>query len=152
MRSYYKMSTWTVRGLNAKVHELELKFEKAKLELLIISETKRKGKGIKETSNGHLLVSSGVDKEMRASAGVACIVHRAIKNDVNRWMAVSERIITVELRNTEGTRTVIGVYGPDECERAENKNTFWERMNQTVEEAKGVILIAGDLKRIHCSE
>ena len=48
MRSYYKMSTWTVRGLNAKVHELELEFQKAKVELLIISKTKRKGKGNKE--------------------------------------------------------------------------------------------------------
>lgn len=114
------------------------------MEILIITETKKKGKGIMELENGHILLYSGVDKADRAAAGVGCILHRNIKNTLHKWEAVSERIITIELKAKEFTKTIIGVYGPNEDEKAENKNNFWEELSLVTETARGQIYVMGD--------
>lgn len=88
---------------------------------------------------------SGVQDQQRAAAGVGCVVHRKLTNRIVDWKAVSERILAVELRSgRKETMTVISIYGPDENERTNEKEKFWEDLTTTTEEAKGTIYIAGD--------
>lgn len=110
----------------------------------MIAETKKKGKGKIELDNGHLLLWSVVDEKERANAGIGCILHRDIKETVNKWVAVSERIMTIELKNKTSMKTIIAVYGPDEDEKAEKKEKFWDDLNETMETTRGNIFVAGD--------
>ncbi|KAK9738357.1 hypothetical protein QE152_g9991 [Popillia japonica] len=54
------------------------------------------------------------------------------------------RILTIELKYNEKNATIIGVYGPDEDEKAENKEEFWDDLTLAVEESKGDIYLLGD--------
>ncbi|CAG9823965.1 unnamed protein product [Phaedon cochleariae] len=92
-----KLGTWNIRSLNGKEIELISEFEKAELEILVIPETKKKGNGTMEMENEHLLIWSGIEENKRAQAGIGCILHKNIKENLCNWDAISERILTVEL-------------------------------------------------------
>ena len=56
-----QIGTWNIKSLNGKEEELIEEFEKAKLDILCITETKKKGNGITRMRNSHILIFSGVD-------------------------------------------------------------------------------------------
>ena len=144
-RGISKLGTWNVRSMNGKEIELINEFEKAGLEILVVSETKKKGKGEMELENEHLLIWSGIEEKERAQAGIGCILNRDIKEKLNGWEAISERILTVELKYRAGVGTIIAVYGPSEDEKGGNKDRFWEDLGLAVETARGSIIVAGDM-------
>lgn len=139
-----QMGTWNIRSINGKELELSNEFEKANLDILVVTETKKKGKGILELENGHILIWSGVKEDQRAAAGVGCILHNDAKNQISKWEAISERILTVELKYKTHTKTIIAVYGPNEDEKADKKDSFWEELTLIMETIKGKIYVAGD--------
>lgn len=51
-----KIGTWNIRSLNGKEHELIEEFEKAKLDIIAVTETKKKEQGMIELERGHLLL------------------------------------------------------------------------------------------------
>uniref|UniRef100_A0A1Y1MCV0 Reverse transcriptase domain-containing protein n=1 Tax=Photinus pyralis TaxID=7054 RepID=A0A1Y1MCV0_PHOPY len=95
--------------------------------------------------NGHMLIYSGVEESTRAKGGVGCILHRNLTKLVHRWEGWSERILEIELKDQKGPiTTIISVYGPNEDEKAEKKDEFWEELNKVTENARGKLYIAGD--------
>jgi hypothetical protein len=54
-RNYWKLATWNIRGLSGKENELKEECRKVKLDILGITETKKKGQGITEVANGYIL-------------------------------------------------------------------------------------------------
>lgn len=124
--------------------ELCEELKKASLDILIITETKKKGKGITKLGKNHILIYSGVDENERASAGVGCITHKNNLDLINKWETITERIMIVEMKGSKQVKTIIAVYGPDENERKEKKDRFWEELTQVVEASKGKIYIVGD--------
>lgn len=117
----WKMGTWNVRSLSGKEDDLVEEFEKAKLDVLGISETKRKGKGEMSLRGNHVLIYSGVDPKSRAREGVGCVVHFRHQNRIRKWTAITERILTVELEIEETETTIVVAYGPSEDEVAKKK-------------------------------
>lgn len=141
----WKIGTWNVKSINGKENELTQEFEEMGLDILAISETKKKGTGLKELDNGHLLIYSGVEHNTRAAGGVGCLIHHKFYQRVNKWEAISERILTVEINNPDGKiMTFICVYGPNEDEKAEVKDKFWEELTAVTEGSKGTIYVLGD--------
>lgn len=53
------MATWNVRGLNGKEYELIEEMINARVDILGITEIKKKGKGVIKIQN-HILLYSGV--------------------------------------------------------------------------------------------
>ncbi|KAK4883448.1 hypothetical protein RN001_006767 [Aquatica leii] len=51
-----RLGTWNIRSLNGQEQELIYEFEKLNLDILAITETKKKGNGMIEMENGHLLI------------------------------------------------------------------------------------------------
>lgn len=94
--------------------------------------------------NGHVMICSGVRTEKRAAAGVGCIIHKKLENQIHRWKAWSERILQIEMKEENRMKTIIVVYGPNEDDTIENKNNFWEELTLVVEEAKGTLFVLGD--------
>ncbi|KAK9680890.1 hypothetical protein QE152_g38752, partial [Popillia japonica] len=133
---------WEKRENRIPVEELE----KVGIDILGITETKRKGVGEIVLTGGHLLIYSGVDKEKRASEGVACYIRKENIQYLRNWIAVSERILKMELDIDKMVETTIIVaYGPNEDEKAKVKDAFWEQLSQTTEEINGRLIILGDL-------
>ena len=145
-RETWRVGTWNVRGIQDKDEELQGEFEMAGLDILIVTETKRKDKTVKETSNRHVIICSGVGKEERAKQGVACMIHRKHADRIEEWKAVNGRIVTATLKSKERDKklTIIGVYGPNDDDTKENNDRFWEQLTQETEEAKGELLVMGD--------
>lgn len=140
-----RVGTWNIRSLNGKEVELINEFERAGLEILVIPETKKKGKGTLGMEGGHLLLWSGVEKTERAQAGIGCILNKDVKEKMNSWEPISERILKVELKYRASVKTIIAVYGPSEDEKVEKKDRFWEDLSLAVEAARGEIIVAGDI-------
>ena len=140
----WKIGTWNVSGLAGKEDELMQEFQRENLDILGVTETKKKGRGEIEVPGGHLLIYSGVDINARAKEGVGCIINGKHRQLVTKWDSITERILKIEMKLQMPT-TLIVVYGPNEDERAANKDEFWEKMGEVVEDIKGRIIILGDM-------
>lgn len=78
-------------------------------------------------------------------AGVGRLIHKRREQAIYDWKAWTERILTIELRElNKSIKTVIVVYGPNDDDKAENKDKFWEELTTVVEGARGMIIIIGD--------
>ena len=133
--------------MNNKINELVKEFESAKLDVIIITETKQKGKNLTKINNNHILINSGIEQiNERAKAGVACIINKKYEDYLDEWNAVNERILTITLKfvNEKKVITIIGVYGPNEDDTKLNKDKFWEQLVEETEKAKGDVYIIGD--------
>lgn len=140
-----KIGTWNIRSIQGKERELEEEFERAKLDILAINETKKKGKGSIKLENGNVLIFSGTEKKKRASAGVGCIIHKKLETKIEKWKAITERILKITLKNINNEyKTIIIVYAPNEDDTVANKEKFWDELTEITEDAKGKIIIAGD--------
>ena len=69
------IAAWNVRGYCNKEAELENELKSAKVDIAIISETKKKSRGSMELKD-YILIYSGVDKNERAQAGVAIMIDK----------------------------------------------------------------------------
>lgn len=117
-----------------------------KMNILALTETKKKGNGVLEFEGEHMFIYSGVSNENRAKGGVGCLICKEFTKYVRKWRSISNRILTVELEFTEKTRmTIIVTYGPNEDEKTDIKDKFWEELNEVVDEATGELYILGDL-------
>lgn len=115
--------TWNIRSINDKEGELIKEFENIDLDILAITETKKKGKQTVELQNGHIMILSGVQNEKRAQTGVGCIIKSTLAKFVTKWDTISERIIMVQLRlEDKNTIHILILYGPNEDEKAEVKD------------------------------
>lgn len=117
---------------------------KANISILGITETKKKGTGIKEIDNGHILIYSGVQETDIAQAGVGCIITKKLARHIKDWQAITERLIRVTLEGKEDTNIVVG-YGPNENDSVEIKDKFWEDLQTNIEALKGNTYLVGDL-------
>jgi hypothetical protein len=144
-RNYWKLATWNIRGLSGKENELIEECQKINVDILGITETKKKGQGSIEVGNGYYLIYSGVPTNERAKAGVGCLINEKWRKKILGWTYISERIIKVEAKNGGNPITIIITYGPNEDEKTEEKDKFWEEMNLAVEKSNGTVFVIGDL-------
>ncbi|KAJ8947700.1 hypothetical protein NQ318_001539 [Aromia moschata] len=127
-------------------HDLIHEFEQAEIDLLAITETKKKGRHAIELENGHMMILSGVGNDRRAQGGVGCIIKKTLTKHITKWDTVSERILLVELNLRKGNKIhVLILYGPNEDEKAETKDTFWDEVTTITESVKGDVIILGYL-------
>jgi hypothetical protein len=76
-----KVATWTVRGITHKEDKLDKELKSRKIDIAVISETKKKNKGSKELEN-YIMLYSGVPSEEWATSGIAKLVRKDWKNKV----------------------------------------------------------------------
>lgn len=142
----WKLGTWNIKSLNGKEDELIQEFEKVGINILAITETKKKGKHVMELDNGHILILSGVNNEERARGGVGCLIEKNMKTYLKKWDCISERILVVQFEVEKQEKlNILILYGPNEDEKAANKDKFWEEVTEIVDDIKGKIVILGDL-------
>lgn len=69
--------------------------------------------------------TSNVKKNIRAAAGVGCIIDKKIGGDIKTWKAYPERIVTIRVKtDIQIQRNIIIVYGPQTKMIKLNKKNF----------------------------
>ena len=143
-----KIGTWNVTSLTGKEVELIDEMKKYKIEILGLSETKRKGIGELQLDDGYVLMYSGVSKDKRAKEGVGIVISESLKHHVTNWEGISSRIIRLDLQTKENRKiTLIQVYGPTEDKDIVDKETFYHDLQLTVDKIRNThenIFILGD--------
>jgi exonuclease III len=124
---------WNVQGLSNKTDTIPLELEKYNLDIIVLSETKKKGCG-EEVLGNYLHLLSGVDKWSRARAGVSVLIHRKWKSKTRNWRFVGERILLVEMVTFGREVVVIGAYAPTNDTASVGKDKFWDTLRDILKE------------------
>lgn len=113
--------------------------------MLAITETKKKGQGIINVGNRHILIYSGVEENERARAGVGCIIRKSIEHSIKEWKGVNERLLIVKLENDTGLSiNLMVIYGPCEDETKTIKDEFWNVLQLEYEKLEEPVYVVGD--------
>jgi len=141
-----KMATWNIQGIRNKEQEVLKEMEKMKIDICVLTETKKKGVG-SEKAGSYMKIYSGVPKSCRAKRGVAILVHNRLVKYIKSWQEVDEQILTLEISKNGHNIVVIGVYAPSEDSSIETKEKFYEKLLKETENinASKEICILGDL-------
>ncbi|XP_068082959.1 ATP-binding cassette sub-family C member 4 [Anabrus simplex] len=136
-----------IRGLAGKENELVAEFERARLVVLALTETKRKSHGVDTMMNNHVLIYSGVSIRLRAKSGVALLIHKNFRNKIQEWKFHTDRILTVSIRLDPEIELMmfIVVYGVNDDVRKEEKDRFHGELQNVVDDTRGEIIVLGDL-------
>lgn len=140
-----KFENWNVRGYRAKEVEINEVLDRQKINIAVLSETKKKGSGTMESSK-YIVIYSGVDKTTRASVGVIVYINSRYRNNIDTYNILHERIVAVRIRFKKDFLTIVGVYVPEEGKEEKSKE-FYEHLQKTVQtvDSKDELVIAGDL-------
>ena len=139
-----KFATWNVQGISHKEDQLDDILAKKGISIAVISETKKKLKGSKETQN-YLQFYSGVDSKTRAKAGIMIMLQKRFKFAIDNYIYWNERIIQLRLKLQRGYLTIIGIYAPVEGEEEEN-DKFYASLQKIVSKVNksDMLIIMGD--------
>lgn len=141
-----KVATWNIQGLNTKQNEVFRELDNMKIDICVLTETKKKGRG-NEMINPYIHFYSGVNKNERAKRGVSIAIHRRLKPNIRSWEEINERIITMELDIKGHEIVIIGVYAPTDDSVILLKDEFYAKLTTVlldINPRKEVILL-GDL-------
>ncbi|KAK9737661.1 hypothetical protein QE152_g10570 [Popillia japonica] len=118
-----------------KTENEELKREMKKMQESIVKIEK------KEIQNNIIINGIAVEREnpnqLKEKIETKLEAYLGIKSKIKEVTKISRTLCKVELENYR-------VYGPDEDEKAENKEEFWDDLTLAVEESKGDIYLLGD--------
>jgi exonuclease III len=75
-----KYGTWNVQVVQGKMEEITSELGKLKMDVIGLTETKRKGIGT-EIERGYVHLCSGVSKDRRAKRGVSILINNKFKKE-----------------------------------------------------------------------
>ena len=139
------IGTWNVRSISGKELELVDEVKRYKIDILGITETKKKGQGIQNLGS-HTLIYSGVNTNERARAGVAVLLTNNIYDMVD-FNFVNERLLEVNAEFKHRNIKIIVGYGPNEDAAKEEREEFYQQLQTVIDNTKAnqEILILGDM-------
>ena len=139
--------TWNVRAINGKELELTEEMDKYKIDILAITETKKKGQGVENVGPNHTLIFSGVEEKERARAGVGLLIHKSKEKLIESWNFISPRILEVNIKPNGRDIKLLIAYGPNEDANKEEKDIFENDLQLAAEKLKNrqELMVLGDL-------
>ncbi|XP_045462178.1 uncharacterized protein LOC123672208 [Harmonia axyridis] len=109
--------------------EITAEMERLRINILALTETKRKGYGT-EIVGKYVHLYSGIPKECRAKRGVSILEDKKLKN----CEAINENIIKMNM-DVHGRRiTIVGVYAISDDESVTVKDVFFGNLNDVLED------------------
>jgi len=138
--------TWNVQGASRKMSEITLELKQQNVDIAVITETKKKGKG-SENLGYYDHFYSGVDKDKRAQQGVSILIQRNLRKFITTWEAISERIIKMNLALHGHKVTVLGIYAINDDALVTTKENFFEQLNREISKIGNTreIIVLGDM-------
>lgn len=138
--------TWNIKGLRTKQKEVIAEIRRLQMDIVVLTETKRKGTGTEQLEN-YVHIYSGVDKANRAKAGVSLLISKKFAKNIKDWSTLNERIIMAELKIKRYQIVIVGVYAPANDEPVAIKDQHDEQLCHLLDSISNrkEILLLGDL-------
>jgi len=89
-----------------------------KMDVVVLTETKKKGAG-SELLGNYIHLFSGVKKYERAKRRVSVLINKKWKGSIKNWESIDERILKLDMNIWGYKLTITGIYAPNE----DNKTT-----------------------------
>jgi exonuclease III len=139
-----QIATWNVRGISHKLEELTKELEERKLDIAIVSETKKKNKGSTDIGS-YVMIYSRVPNENWAASGVTLLIRKHLRNRILGYTWISPRIIHVKMRIACREFNIIRVYTPVKGKQEETK-IFYTDIQEIIENSTKTeyLILAGD--------
>ena len=137
-----------VRGCSTSVSkrcEIGDVFQRRKMDVLALSETKLKGKG--EVAFGGVTGRVSGVVGGRAREGVALVLSEWMLSNVVEWKEMSSRLMWVRVRLGKECWAFVSAYGPGSEKNEEVRNNFWNELTSCVEDLsrRNYVVVLGDL-------
>jgi len=87
-----KFGTWNVQGCINKMEEIIREINIMKMDVVVLTETKKKVTGSEAVGN-YIHLFSGVKKYERAKRGVSILINKKWKGSIKNWEAIDERTL-----------------------------------------------------------
>ena len=144
----FKYATWNIRGLGEKEEELDKILNKNNIKISVITESKKKVQGTKETEH-YTVIYSGVHRHVRGQSGVMIWIHKSISNNIDHYTFWNDRLIETRLKTQRGHLTTLGEYAPTEG-RDELNEEFYETLQKILDKVNknDYIMLIGDMNAI----
>lgn len=137
--------TWNVQGINGKINEIVREIKPLEIDIMILTETKKKGTG-QELIDDYIFFWSGVAKTTRAKSGVAVLLKKKWKKNIINWREINDRIIQITMDIHGIKLDIIGTYAPNNDAPVIDKINFYDDLRETVDKCPDghELLIMGD--------
>ena len=141
-----RIGTWNVQGISTKRIEVFGELERLNVDIVELTETKRKGNGIEEEKN-HIQIYSGISKDQRARFGVSLLIKKKYKKYIKEWQYIDERLLQVQMRLNGNDVNIVGVYAPNDDADEKQKEDFYNKLRLITDNiiSRKEIGIIGDL-------
>jgi len=127
-----------------KTEELQKELMKRKIDIAILTETKKKNEGSEDIGH-YVMIYSGVPANQWASSGVAVAVRKDWKHKIRDYTWISDRIIETKIKVLNRNFTIVGVYAPVEGKEQATEE-FYRELQQSIDKIPRTenIIVAGD--------
>jgi len=126
-----------------KTEELQTEPLKRKIDIAIITETKKKNKGSEDIGN-YVMIYCGVPANQWASSGVAIAIRKDWKHKIQDYTWISDIIIETRIRVLNRNFTIVRVYAPVEGKEQDTEE-FYRELQQSMDKIpKKENILAGD--------
>ena len=126
-----KFGTWNLQGCRNKIEEIIREINVMKMDVVVLTETKKKGTG-SETLGNYIHLFSGVKKYERAKRGVLILINKKWKGSIKNWEAIDERILKLDMNIWGYKLAIIGIYTPNEDNGVTVKDEFFANLNEEI--------------------
>ena len=142
-----RIGTWNVRTLQGtgKLEQLEREMLRYDMNMVAVTETHLPGEGEIEIGEGsnYTLIHSGRQDE-RKSEGVGIAMTKEARASMRSYHPVSPRVLSAEFQTQVGPLLVIVVYAPTNQHNDEEKDEFYNDLDNTLSRGNGLVIIMGD--------
>lgn len=140
------IGTWNVQGIARKTNEIISELKELKVDIAVLTETKKKGQG-SENPGHYDHFFSGIAKDKRAQQGVSIFIRKGIRNCITSWEAINERLIKMNFSFNGQKVTIIGVYAVNDDALVNKKDELFEQLSFEITKIghSREIVLLGDL-------
>lgn len=129
-----KRGIWNIFALGNKESEIVNFMQKNTIKIMGISDSRRKGKGTKETHSSYVITWSGVQMRQRYVHGVAFILDPTTTKNLLDTEWISERIIKIRVKEQDRVSHYIQIYAPcNDSYSDEEKEEFFDSLAEIVD-------------------
>ena len=128
-----------------KEEELDKILNEHNINISVITESKKKLQGTKETEH-YTVIYSGVERHIRGQSGVMIWIQKSISNKIDRYKFWNDRVIETRLKTQRWHLAILGVYAPTEG-RDELNEEFYETLQKMLDKVNknDYIMLIGDM-------
>ena len=143
-----RVACWNVRTLyqTGKLAQVVREFDNYYLDILGISEVRRRGTSKRQLASGHTILYSERTNNQHAER-VAIIYGSKLENTLIEWKHVGARIITARFNSRYIKLTILLCYAPIEDAEKWDKEAFYNKLQEAIQRVPthDMLLVMGDL-------